>query len=72
MFQRRLYLTSEIYLEVSNRIHNEQDELMLTLFGPKTKTESVQHSIFLTDRNLETLQEILKDAGERDRSLPKA
>lgn len=66
MFQRRLYIDSESYIEVSSRIHEGEDKMMLTISGPKSKTESTMISAILSDENVALLSTLLQEGLGRE------
>ncbi len=70
MFQRRVYITKNSYVELSTRIFDGKDQLLLTIFGPKNENESVISSVILDDNQAAALNKIMTDAMVREKSWP--
>lgn len=70
MFQRRVYITSKSYVEVSSRVFDGQDQLLLSIFGPKNENESILTSVVLDDKNTESISKVLQEALVREKSWP--
>jgi len=70
MFQQRLYITDSSYVEVSSRIFDNKDQVLLTVFGPKSSTESVLTSFIIDDDDVLKLINILKDSLNREKLWP--
>jgi hypothetical protein len=68
MFQQRLHITKNSYIELTSRIFEGQDQLLFSIFGPKNETEAVLSSVVLDDKAVERLETMLAEAKNRKRS----
>ena len=70
MFQRKIYIDANSSLEISTRVYNNEERLMLTISGPKNDKEITSSSVILTDQHASLFNEYLKDALDREINWP--
>lgn len=66
MFQRKIYIDAESYIEVSTRIHEGAEKLILTITGPKNDKETTMVSAILSEANAALLALCLNEGTARD------
>lgn len=66
MFQRKIYIDSDSYVEVSSRVHEGEEKLMLTIAGPKNEKETTMVSAILTDAHAALLAKCLDEGLRRE------
>jgi len=70
MFQQIIHFANDSSLEVASRIHNNEDKVILTITGKKSKSELTSSSLILSDEHLSLLVGYLQDALGRTKSWP--
>ena len=70
MFQRKIYLDSDSYVEVSTRVYNGQEQIMVTIAGKKNEKETTLSSAIMTEAHAALFSKCLQDALERESSWP--
>jgi len=70
MFQRKIYLDSDSYIEVSTRVFNGKEEIMVTISGKKSEKEKTMSSAIMTEAHAALFSKCLQDALAREPSWP--
>ena len=70
MFQRKIYLDSDSYVEVSTRVYDGKEQIMITIAGKKNESEKVVSSAIMTDSHASLFCKCLQDALARNPSWP--
>jgi hypothetical protein len=70
MFQRKIYLDNESYIEISTRIYDGEERIMITISGKKSDKEKVVSSAILAQEHASLFSKCLSEALERKPSWP--
>lgn len=70
MFQRKIYLDSDSYVEVSTRVYDGLEQIMITIAGKKNDKEKVIASAIMTDSHAALFSKCLEEALAREPSWP--
>jgi hypothetical protein len=65
MFQKKLYVSGNSYLEVATRIYDGEERIMVTISGPKNELETTCTSAILSDEHAALFCKYLNDAVSR-------
>jgi hypothetical protein len=70
MFQRKIYLDSDSYIEVSTRVYDGKEQVMVTISGKKSDKERTMSSAIMSDAHAALFSQCLQDALAREPSWP--